>query len=257
MPWVEVRGVPDWVDPERLLDDGPWELVEGAWSGKRSAAEAADLQARLRNQGLGGQPIQVVVRPRLKRTVVRKARADEARRVRQTTPGFEDPRARVDEAGRIFLTPERLALQIARDNPAEHVLDACCGCGGNAIAFARNGARVTAIELDEHRLQLARHNARIYGVAERITFVRGDARDHIGKAADLVFLDPPWGQVDRIHCSDIPLLDELITRARAPVLAKLPPSFWRPGIQLQPVFGLEAGDRRRIKLVLWRPRAQR
>lgn len=253
MPWVEVTGVPAWVDATRLLDRGDWETQDGALCGKRSAAEAADLQARLRNLGMGGQRIEVRVRPALKRPVARKALAAEARRRRDTTPGFLDPRARIDDAGRVYLTPEVLALAIARANPAPHVLDTCCGCGGNAIAWARTGSRVTAVELDRDRLALARHNARIYGVEDRITFVHGDARDHLGTEADLVFVDPPWGEVDRIHCTDVPLLDALLDGAKAPVLAKLPPSFWRPGGRYEAVFGEAPGDRQRVKLVLWRP----
>lgn len=249
MPFVSVRGVPDWVEHTRLLDDGPWEREGDAWVGKRSARDAADLQARLRNLGMGGHPITVDVRPSLKRTVVRSARSEEARRQRHTTTGFDDARARVDDDGRIYLTPEALALQVARNWPAEHVLDLTCGCGGNAIAFAREGARVTAIDTSAERLALAGHNARLYGVEDRIELIHDDALNHLNRAADLVFLDPPWGQVDRISCTRLPLLDEVLAQVTGPVLAKLPPSFYRPHLQLRAWFGLAEGDRRRVKFV--------
>ena len=47
------------------------------------------------------------------------------------------------------------------------MIDAGCGAGGNAIGFARGGARVTAIEQDVQRLAMARHNAEVYGVADQ------------------------------------------------------------------------------------------
>ena len=46
--------------------------------------------------------------------------------------------------------------------------------GGNTIAFAQTCERVIAIDNDETRLRLARHNAAIYGVADRIEFLLGD-----------------------------------------------------------------------------------
>lgn len=45
--------------------------------------------------------------------------------------------------------------------------------GGNAIQFAFTCARVIAIDIDASRLALARHNATVYGVADRIEFVHG------------------------------------------------------------------------------------
>ena len=57
------------------------------------------------------------------------------------------------------------------------VLDLFCGCGGNAISFARHPSvsRVVAVELDAARLAMARHNACVYGVQRKIEWVHGDA----------------------------------------------------------------------------------
>lgn len=250
------------MSPADLLDDGAWEATDVGWEGHRSAAEAADLMARLRNLGMGGRPIEVVVAPKAKRSVVRAARTAEARRRRDTTPGFTRSGTRLDDAGRRFLTPERLALDLARrarrTGPADVVIDACAGCGGNAIGFARAGAEVIAIEPDASRLAMARHNASIYGVRDRIEFVQGDARAVLpGQAADLVFLDPPWGEPDRVACRDIPLLDELIAASGhvGRVWAKVPPSFvGRDGFAMEAWFGKRPGDARRVKFVLLRRR---
>lgn len=59
------------------------------------------------------------------------------------------------------------------------ILDAFCGCGGNAIAFAAaNRVKVIAVDNDLTRLKMAANNARIYGVAESdILFVHADVVD--------------------------------------------------------------------------------
>ena len=79
------------------------------------------------------------------------------------------------------------------------ICDAFCGVGGNAIAFAKQGFRVLAIDIDQTRLDCARHNAEIYNVAHLITFIHGDFMELalLNKIeADAVFLSPPWGGVE-------------------------------------------------------------
>ena len=51
------------------------------------------------------------------------------------------------------------------------------GVGGNTIQFALAGCFVFAIDLDASRLNLARHNAGVYGVQDRIEFIHGDFFD--------------------------------------------------------------------------------
>lgn len=63
--------------------------------------------------------------------------------------------------------------------------------------------KVIAIDIDPEKLRLAKINATIYGVADRIEFVLGDylkLASHL--KADVVFLSPPWGGPDYQH-SDI------------------------------------------------------
>lgn len=254
MTSVRVTGVPLWVPHERLLDDGPWEREGDAWIGERSPREAADLSARLRNLGMGGRALVVEADPKLPRALVRAARTEEARRKRHTSPGFTRRAARIDDPGKRYLTPEKLALELGQRSGASTVIDACCGCGGNAIGFARAGASVTAIELDEERLELAGHNARVYGVHRRIRFVHGDALELLPQLeADLVFLDPPWGEPDRIATPTIPLLEELIAACGPTrrIWAKVPASFvGRAGADSEAWFGHASGDYRRVKFLL-------
>ena len=51
--------------------------------------------------------------------------------------------------------------------------------GGNAIQFAFTCERVIAVDIDAERLAIARHNARVYGVEDRISFVHADFLDQI------------------------------------------------------------------------------
>ena len=54
--------------------------------------------------------------------------------------------------------------------------------------------QVIAIDIDPCKIALARHNAAVYGVEDRIEFIVGDFF-HVAPRlkADVVFLSPPWG----------------------------------------------------------------
>ncbi|XP_037075936.1 trimethylguanosine synthase-like [Pollicipes pollicipes] len=92
------------------------------------------------------------------------------------------------------VTPEQIARHLADRCRADVIVDAFCGAGGNAIQFAFTCERVIAIDIDAEQLALARHNAAVYGVRDRIEFVRGDFFTLAPRLrADAVFLSPPWG----------------------------------------------------------------
>ena len=57
----------------------------------------------------------------------------------------------------------------------KRVLEIGCGIGTDTINFARAGARVTAVDLSENSLALARKRSAIFGVADRIRFYQADA----------------------------------------------------------------------------------
>lgn len=258
MPKVVVAGVPVWLDAQRLLGAGDWQRDGGAWTAERTREDAADVQARLRGLGMDGHPLEVSVRPPLKRKLVREARAVDARRRRDTSPGFVQTDVRLDDEGRWSLTPEALALALGRRASGLRVVDATCGAGGNAIGFARSGCEVIAIEQDGRRLEHARHNARTYGVADRIEFLHGDAAELLPQIeADLCFVDPPWEGYDPVRCplDALPILVALLphTARFERCWLKLPPSFVTadlPDFQPSAWFGVAAGDRARVKFVL-------
>jgi ubiquinone/menaquinone biosynthesis C-methylase UbiE len=57
------------------------------------------------------------------------------------------------------------------------VLEVGCGIGTDTIRFARAGAHVTAVDLSEESLELARRRAEVSGLADRITFHLADAEN--------------------------------------------------------------------------------
>lgn len=124
----------------------------------------------------------------------------------------------LDEESWYSVTPEALARHHARrvGGPGRVVLDACCGVGGNTIQLAKVCDRVIAVDIDEARLAMARTNAAIYGVADRIEFVCGDFLSLAAQGAfahhaiDAVFVSPPWGgpqyiRVPEFHLRDMPI----------------------------------------------------
>ncbi len=72
------------------------------------------------------------------------------------------------------VTPEKIAEHIAERCACGVVIDAFCGVGGNSIQFAFTCERVIAIDINPERLAMAKHNAEVYGVADRIEFILGD-----------------------------------------------------------------------------------
>jgi SAM-dependent methyltransferase len=65
-------------------------------------------------------------------------------------------------------------LRLARVGAGDFVIDLGSGDGRIPIAAARNGARALGIELDAELIRKSEENARIAGVANRVTFRRED-----------------------------------------------------------------------------------
>lgn len=100
-----------------------------------------------------------------------------------------------DEAAGLFLSQD--ALEQASDPVirawrvghlgAHSIVDACCGIGADALTFAQRGVRVTGIDLDPVRIEMARLNAAALGINAQ--FIVGDVRDTLPNA-DAIFFDP-------------------------------------------------------------------
>eukprot|EP00730_Choanoeca_flexa_P012026 TRINITY_DN3052_c0_g1_i1.p1 TRINITY_DN3052_c0_g1~~TRINITY_DN3052_c0_g1_i1.p1 ORF type:complete len:586 (+),score=125.79 TRINITY_DN3052_c0_g1_i1:126-1883(+) len=108
-------------------------------------------------------------------------------------------------------TPEVIAQHHALRLQGDVVVDAFCGPGGNAIQLAMYCQHVIAVDLDANKLVLAKHNAEVYGVADRIEFIHGDALQVMGmlgaqqRQVDAVLLSPPWGGVHYLSSLTFPL----------------------------------------------------
>jgi trimethylguanosine synthase len=106
----------------------------------------------------------------------------------------------------------KISKHIASVRPKNRLIaiDVFAGVGGNTIALALSNQfkRVYAIEKDPATLMCAKHNAEIYGVADKITWWQGDCFDILGVNNDkeesrvmaelarehsIIFASPPWG----------------------------------------------------------------
>lgn len=59
---------------------------------------------------------------------------------------------------------------------------------------------VFAVDIDPLKIELARNNARVYGVEDRIEFIVGNFLQLAPKlVADVVFLSPPWGGINYLQ----------------------------------------------------------
>ncbi|KAG9509390.1 Trimethylguanosine synthase, partial [Fragariocoptes setiger] len=114
----------------------------------------------------------------------------------------------LDDESWYSVTPELIAIHVAERvhrsiGNGKHavIVDGFVGAGGNLIQFACMSPDSTIIGCDINldRLQMAKHNARIYGVHNQCQFIYGDFM-HIVRALrsefiDAIFLSPPWGGV--------------------------------------------------------------
>lgn len=106
-----------------------------------------------------------------------------------------------EDAGRMFFTPNGVE-QSTRASVATYraecfraagvrsVADLCCGIGGDAIAFARAGIRVLAVDRDPLTCAVARANADALGLADLIEVREADVTEVDTAGYDAVFVDP-------------------------------------------------------------------
>lgn len=106
-------------------------------------------------------------------------------------------------------TPEAIARHTAVRCRCDVLLDPFCGVGGNVLQFAQTCHRVIAIDLDPNKIAQARHNARLYGVEDRIEFIVGDALAVMASwrrgSIDVVYLSPPWGGPSYLDAAEFDL----------------------------------------------------
>ncbi|MFJ8507151.1 methyltransferase domain-containing protein [Streptomyces avermitilis] len=106
-----------------------------------------------------------------------------------------------EDAARMFFTPNGVE-QSTRATVATHrarrlrelgvtsVADLCCGIGGDAIALARAGIRVLAVDRDPLTAAVARANAAELGLTDLIEVREADVTEVDPGPYDAVFVDP-------------------------------------------------------------------
>ncbi|WP_455431877.1 class I SAM-dependent methyltransferase [Streptomyces wuyuanensis] len=106
-----------------------------------------------------------------------------------------------EDAYRMYFTPNGVE-QSTRASVAAHraarfaelgvrsVADLCCGIGGDAIALARAGISVLAVDRDPFTADVARANAEALGLASLIEVRQTDVTEVDTSSHDAVFVDP-------------------------------------------------------------------
>ncbi|MEU7046536.1 methyltransferase domain-containing protein [Streptomyces varsoviensis] len=106
-----------------------------------------------------------------------------------------------EDAYRMYFTPGGVE-QATRASVAAHrarrfaelgvrsVADLCCGIGGDAIALARAGISVLAVDRSEETCEVVRANAAALGLGGLIEVRRADVADVDTSGYDAVFVDP-------------------------------------------------------------------
>lgn len=116
----------------------------------------------------------------------------------------------VEFAGQTFLCDKRALvprpeteqlvelLQSKISNPESKILDVGTGSGVIALSLATKlpEARVTATDISDDALALARENAGRLGLTSRIDFARDDLLTHVNDAYDLIVANLPYVAAD-------------------------------------------------------------
>ncbi len=118
---------------------------------------------------------------------------------RLDTPGWDGLRPTADRLR------ETLFNVLADLVPGAYVLDGYAGTGAVGIeAISRGAAAVVFVERDRRAARLVHENLARCGVADGYAIIRADLTrmSHPGgeRAFDLIFLDPPYGDLDLSAC---------------------------------------------------------
>lgn len=81
------------------------------------------------------------------------------------------------EKRKYFVEPHIPAFAQFERWKGKKVLEIGCGIGTDTINFARAGAFVTAVDLSEQSLSLARQRAKVFGLEKQISFYYGNAEE--------------------------------------------------------------------------------
>ena len=92
----------------------------------------------------------------------------------------------------------QLLLETVKENSPKSILEigVNVGLSGIAMLLTDKNAKLTGIEIDEEKIEIAKENYRTFGVIDRAKIFQGDASEIIPILTgeyDLIFLDGPKG----------------------------------------------------------------
>lgn len=152
------------------------DLVRGT-----APADELAVATRLRREHPAGLVSAALGQARLRQRAAAKFGAEDAERMFFTPNGVEQS-TRASVAG---YRAERMKAQ-----GVTSVADLCCGIGGDAIALARAGIRVLAVDRDPVTAEVARANADALGLSALIEVREADVTEVDTGGYDAVFVDP-------------------------------------------------------------------
>ncbi|MFE1849690.1 methyltransferase domain-containing protein [Streptomyces sp. NPDC002387] len=149
----------------------------------RGTAPARELAVatRLRREHPADLVSAALAQARLRERAAAKFGAEDAERMFFTANG-------VEQSTRTAVAAHRAGR--LRELGATSVADLCCGIGGDAIAFARAGIRVLAVDRDPLTAAAARANAEALGLSALIEVRETDVTEVDVSGYDAVFVDP-------------------------------------------------------------------
>ncbi|MFJ8646195.1 methyltransferase domain-containing protein [Streptomyces sp. NPDC093546] len=139
------------------------------------------VASRLRRDHPADLVTAALAQARLRQRAVAKFGASDAYRMYFTPNG-------VEQSTRASVGAHRAAR--FRELGVRGVADLCCGIGGDAIALARAGIRVLAVDRDPLTAETARANAEALDLADLIEVRCADVTEVDTSAYDAVFVDP-------------------------------------------------------------------
>ncbi|NGO69444.1 methyltransferase domain-containing protein [Streptomyces sp. SB3404] len=229
----------------QLLDDEGRQLLR-TLEGYRAGDELA-LATRLRRDHAPDLVSAALTQARLRRRAAAKFGAEDAARMYFTPDG-------VEQATRARVAAHRAARFAALG--VSGVADLCCGVGGDAVALARAGIRVLAVDRSPLACAVARANAEALGVGDLVEVRCAEVAEVDTAGYDAVFVDPARrGKRGRLFDPEAysPPLSRAVAAARAVPCAALKVAPGIPHEAVPPQAGAEwVSDEGDVKeAVLW------
>ena len=88
-------------------------------------------------------------------------------------------------------------------------VELCSAIGITVCALAKHMDKVYGVEIDSKRIEMAKNNAKLYGVSDKVEFIQGDVLDtNLLKniKASVAVLDPDWNvdkNTPKIHSNSL------------------------------------------------------